>query len=363
MNQRNLLLMLLGCMALLGGCGSDKGSVAEAKPDQGRPATPVTTFAAEQSPVEVLESSVGRLEAVAAPAINAEVAGRVAAVRADEGDWVAQGTALAELDTTDFDLNLAASKTEVKRLQALLANQQSTVERYRKLRREGTISVDALDSAESQLKALREQLAAARTQQKLAEHNLTKTRIVAHVSGRVEERAISAGDFVGVGTPMFRIADPAKLRVVLPFPESAVGRVRPGLELRLQAAHSNHTVVAEIDAVRPLVQSASNALHAIAYIDNPGDWKPGASVSGTVVLARRGQAVVVPSISVVRRPAGTVVYVVEDGKARQRVVVTGVRIGDRMEIREGIGAGEPVIVDGAGFLTDGTAVRAKDQSS
>ena len=64
----------------------------------------------------------------------------------------------------------------------------------------------------------------------------------------------------------------------------------------------------------------------------------------------------VPEQSVVLRPAGKVVYSIENGIARQRVVETGMRQDGMQQITKGLNAGETVAADGAGFLTDGAAV-------
>jgi hypothetical protein len=75
-------------------------------------------------------------------------------------------------------------------------------------------------------------------------------------------------------------------------------------------------------------------------------------VNGAIVIGERPNAVTVPEQSVVLRPAGEVVYVLNAGKAEQRVVQTGLRQGGLVEIQSGVKAGETVIVDGASFLTD-----------
>ena len=77
------------------------------------------------------------------------------------------------------------------------------------------------------------------------------------------------------------------------------------------------------------------------------------------MIEEHPDAVVVPETSVVLRPAGTVVYVVENNTASQRVVTTGVRQNGGVEILGGLKAGETVAVDGAGFLTDKAAVTVK----
>jgi multidrug efflux pump subunit AcrA (membrane-fusion protein) len=78
-----------------------------------------------------------------------------------------------------------------------------------------------------------------------------------------------------------------------------------------------------------------------------------------VVVDARARSVTVPPESIVRRPAGTVVYVAEAGTARQRVVQLGVQTEAWVEILEGLEAGETVVTSGAGFLTDGTAIDAE----
>jgi RND family efflux transporter MFP subunit len=115
-------------------------------------------------------------------------------------------------------------------------------------------------------------------------------------------------------------------------------------------------VASTITEVRPSVNPANRSITVIVDFDNPGSWRPGASVRADVVLAVRPDAVTVPQVAIVRRPVGDVVYVIRDGKAEERPVKRGLRSGARVEILEGLAAGEVVAVDGAGFLTQGAGV-------
>jgi hypothetical protein len=112
--------------------------------------------------------------------------------------------------------------------------------------------------------------------------------------------------------------------------------------------------------VRQLVGSTNRAFDVVVEVKNPGGWKPGASVNGAVVIEEHEQAVAVPEVSVVLRPAGKVVYVIENGKAVQHIVTTGVTQNGLVEILQGLKAGEKIAVDGAGFLTDQAAVAVKE---
>ena len=108
-----------------------------------------------------------------------------------------------------------------------------------------------------------------------------------------------------------------------------------------------------------MVGTSNRAFEAIVEVQNPGDWKPGASVNASVVVAEHPNAVVVPEPSLVLRPVGKVVYVIRNGKAVQRIVTIGERSGGNVEITSGLAAGETVAVDGAGFLTDKTDVKVQ----
>jgi RND family efflux transporter MFP subunit len=139
--------------------------------------------------------------------------------------------------------------------------------------------------------------------------------------------------------------------------------IKTGQRVQLTTPTSpGKTIEGKISEIRSVIGSANRAFEAIVEVSNPGDWRPGASVNGAVVVAEHPGAAVVSEISVVQRPAGMVVYVVKDGKAAQRIVQVGERRDGVAEIVSGVTAGEVVAMDGAGFLTDNADVAIKDKS-
>ena len=349
------LLALALCLALPG-CAKKP----EEQKKSGPPAAIISVAPAQARAMQVLEQSVGEADSHAAPMVAAEVAGRITRVFVEAGDAVKAGQALAQIEPLDFANNRQTAQAEVKRLEALVDNQRKLTERYRNLVAKNFISPTKMEETESQLVALKEQLEGARAQRGNAESNLARTRIAAPIAGRVDSRLIAAGDYVKVGSPLFQLATVEKLRVRLPFPETVAARIRPGLPVSLTTPTApGKAVQGKVQELRPMVGTSNRAFEAIIEIVNPGDWKPGASVNGAVVIEEHAQAVAVPEVSVVLRPAGKVVYVVENGKAMQRIVATGVTQGGLVEILSGLAAGETVAVDGAGFLTDKAAVMVK----
>ena len=332
---------------------------AREAPSKGKPPTVVTVVQAQVQKLELVQEAVGQIESETAPFVAAEIAGRVVKLHADVGQRVRAGQVLAELDTQDQQISQAAAAAEVARVQALLDNQERLVERYRKLVAENFVSQTMLETNESQLAALRAQLAAAQSQQQAAARGLSKARVTAPVAGRIESRAIALGDYVTVGKPLFQIATTDALRVHLPFPETVAAQLKPGLPVRLRTPAADVAVTGRIRELRPMINNESRAVDVIVDVPNTGQWRPGASVNAAVVVGTRPEALLVPELSLVQRPAGEVVYVVQDGKARQRKVQVGQRQGGMAEILAGLRPGETVVVDGAAFLTDNTPVKVQ----
>jgi membrane fusion protein, multidrug efflux system len=343
-------------------CGCDR-QADSAKP-AARPGTLITVAQALQKDVEVIEETIGSVESPINPTVTAEVSGRVTQVLARAGASIRKGQLLAVIDPDDLKLSRDAARAEAGRIEALLSNQNKVVERNRQLVGEGFISKNVLDEAVAQQKALEEQLSAARSQLSMVRSNITKTRVLSPLDAQVERPIVSEGDYVSIGTPMFDIVSTRVLNVYLPFPETVAPRLRVGLPVRISSpATAGEPIEARIAEIKTMVGTSNRAVQAIVRLQNQPGWKPGSSVTGRVVLETRPGGIVVPEQSVVLRPAGKVVYVIDNGKAVQRIVTTGFKSGDMIEILSGLQAGETVALDGAGFLSDGAAVNVQAASS
>jgi RND family efflux transporter MFP subunit len=331
---------------------------AEARKGSTSRAVLISTTAAQVRTLEIYEEVVGSLENVMDPKISAEVAGRVTRVLGFTGKKVKRGELLAEIDPADFEIQSRGDVAEIKRLQALLANQERVVERQQKLVSQGFISQNALDDALAQRAVLREQLSAARARADSTGRSLGKTKVAAPIDGEIETQLIAQGDYVKVGDPLFALVGMQRMRAHLLFPESATNRIRPGLKVRLESpAAPGRSIESAIDEIRPTVSAGNRALDAIVRFDTDlGGFRGGGSVNARVVIEVKQDALMVPEQSVVLRPAGKVVYVVSNGRVAQRPVETGLKQDGLQEIVKGLAPGEVIATDGAGFLSDGAAV-------
>jgi membrane fusion protein (multidrug efflux system) len=325
---------------------------------KGPQAVLITATTVQPRALEIYEEVVGSLENVIDPTIGAEVAGRVTRVAGFTGKKVTKGEVLAEIDAVDFEIQSRGDKAEIGRLTSLLDQQQRVVERQQKLVSQGFISQNAVDDALAQRNALREQLVAARARAEATGRSMTKSKVVAPVDGEIETQVVAVGDYVKLGDPLFKLVGVQEMRAHLLLPESAATRIHTGLKVVLSSpAAPERLIEARIDEIKPTVGANNRALDAIVKFRGDGNlFRGGGTVNARIVTRSLEGALMVPEQSVVLRPAGKVVYAVQEGIARQRVVETGLRQGGFQEITKGLAAGETIAADGAGFLTDGAAV-------
>ena len=345
--QNNLGIASLTLLLALSACSKPEDSAKK-----GPTPTLISTAVAQGAALEIREQTVGTLEGFIDPTIAAEVAARVVQISATPGRAVKKGELLAVLDVTDYSLQQREAQAEVSRIETLLDNQKRLVERNQALVEKNFISKTALDEVTTQESALREQLDGARARLASISHTGSKAHVVAPVDGIIEKQIVSVGDYVKVGDPLLQIISRQRLRAHLPFPEGVAARIRPGLTVRMTTPTAAGEVTTTIRELKPMVGANNRAVDITAdIVDQPG-WQPGASVDAVVVLDVKPTAIMVPEQSIVLRPAGEVVYVIDGDTARQRMVKTGLRQDGQVEVTEGLSAGEVVAVDGAAFLTD-----------
>jgi RND family efflux transporter MFP subunit len=174
----------------------------------------------------------------------------------------------------------------------------------------------------------------------------------------ITESAVGSSTSLSVAQAL----DPNSVRrgtvtIRLPFPEHVARRLRIGQGVRLTSFDAAaKTATARVKEIRPALNSSTQTMEVIAELPAGQEWYSIGSVRGEVVLAVRRGAIVVPETAVVLRPAGSVVYVPEGDLVKERAVQTGQLRDGEIEILAGLKAGETVVVDGAGLLSEGARI-------
>ncbi|MBF0220305.1 MAG: efflux RND transporter periplasmic adaptor subunit [Gammaproteobacteria bacterium] len=317
----------------------------------------VTVVTANRATLRTTTTIRGEIESGQTPQVAAKIAGEVESLLVDEGAIVKTGDLLATLDSEPFAIALSKVEADIDRLAVVLKNQQRNLERVRQQKAQDLTAEDKLDDAETAVKLTRAELVSAAVRQREARYQLTHTRILSPINGRVQQRMISLGDFVTVGKPLLQLIDDALLRARLYLPASLQNSVKIGSELRLQQAGDQ--VTARVTHIRPMLQNQTRSLQLIASLSNQAAWRAGSAVTATLLLTEHPEVVTVPLQTVVLRPVGPVVYEVKEGVAYARPVVTGIRDQGLVEIISGLDAGAVVVDEGASFLSDRSRVEIR----
>jgi membrane fusion protein (multidrug efflux system) len=324
----------------------DKGGSAAgaATAGPGR-ATPVEVIVVRPVNVQEELQAVGSMRSNESVVLRPEVAGRIATIGFRDGQAVRKGQLLIGLDAS-------LNEAEVAQYQAEYDLALSNLKRSEDLARQKFISSSARETAASNA-----QVAEARL--KLAQVRLSKMRIVAPFDGVVGIRGVSLGDYVKDGTDLVNVEDVRNLKVDFRLPERNLAQVKVGQGIEVVAdALPDERWQGEIEAINPRIEPNGRSLELRARVDNArGSLRPGMFARVRVIVGQRSNALIVPEESIVPQGGQFFVYKVVDGTARRVPVKLGVRRDARVEILEGIAAGDQVVTAGMRLSRDGQPVQ------
>jgi membrane fusion protein (multidrug efflux system) len=312
---------------------------AKDKPKEKEPAT-VAVAPVEVGTIASYVTATANLVAEDEVKVVAEAEGRVTRLLVEEGDAVGKGQTLVQIDTADAAL-------AVERAGLALRNAQITRERTEKMAAERLISAQDLDKVRYEHAAAAQALAEAR-------HRLRKTTVAAPFAGRITVRRVQPGQSVKVGDELFTLADFEPLVARIFLPEREVLDLTVGQPVRMALrAREDTRFQGRIRQISPVVDTASGTVKVtIEAVQPPPSVRPGAFVTVDVVRETRAQALIVPRTAVVRELHETYVFVADGKVARKRPVEVGLEEGLRLQITNGLVAGEQVVTSGHGALKD-----------
>lgn len=314
-------------------------------------ATQVVAVKAERSAVADTLPLVGTIRANESVDIKSQVGGIVEKIHFEEGQRVAEGAPLIDIDANKLAASLAQSEANCR-----LA--QSKFELARDLSQTRAVSLHELDEARATFDASSANVDLYRQQMK-------DTRILAPFSGVVGARMISPGQVIAPQQMLTMIADLDPVKVEFNVPERFISRVAEGQKIELiVAAFPGEKFVGEVYFIAPQLDSTNRAGLVKAKVAN-SDWrlKPGMFASLDLTLKIRDEAVVIPEAALMPQGDRVMVYVVDEQMTAQlRPVKPGLRQAGRVEIVEGIKEGETVVVEGWQKARPGGKVRLAPSS-
>lgn len=338
-----LLMASSGC-GKKGGPGGGPGGMA----------VHVVGFAVAREPIEERVSLVGSLMANESVQIQSEIDGSIDEIAFDEGQPVTKGHVLARIDQKKLQAGMAE-------VEARLQLAESTLQRYTALAESRAVSQQEVDQAASTFEANRASI-------DLMKAQLEDATIIAPFDGIVGERRISLGQFVSKGTLITSLIDPDPMKAEFHMPERYVSQVATGQRVDMTvAAYPDETFSGEVYFVGPEVDASTRTVLVKALVPNAdGKLRSGMFANLSLIMQVRKHALVIPETALIIQGQTTTVFVVDEQNTVQpRQVKPGVRLAGRVEVLEGLRAGDTVVIEGTQKLGPGAkvVVRFEDPSA
>jgi RND family efflux transporter MFP subunit len=205
----------------------------------------------------------------------------------------------------------------------------------------------------------RTNVANAEAQLSLARKSLSYANIPAPIDGFVTERTADLGEYVSPQQKVATIVRTNPLRIRIDIPEQSIQEVRVGQSVSVTtSAWPDRNFSGRVARIAPNVSATSRTLTVEAEIENSsGALKPGQFGTVRILQERAEPAILVPARAIVTEAGVSRLYVIKDGHAEQRVVQTGQKEGDLIEIKSGVAADEQVATGNVEQLSDGIAVK------
>lgn len=284
---------------------------------------------------------VGTVRARVQATIEAKVVGRVARMAVAPGAIVKAGDVLVELDAAEM-------QARVEQARAVLQQADRDLERMSALLKSEAVTRAEFDTVESRQRI-------ARASWTEAETLLGYVRVLAPFGGQVTRKLAEVGDLAAPGRPLLELEDSQSLRFEADVPMALLARVRLGDRLPVVLESGGAPIEGVVGEIEPTAHAATRTFRV--KLDLPQGTEARAGHFGRMsVPTAESPMLAVPTNALLVRGQMELVFVVAEGRAQLRLVKTGKRVGDRVEILSGIDRGERVVVDGAAALADGQPV-------
>jgi hypothetical protein len=332
------------------------------------PPVTVSTVKAESKDLALNLRASGTVFPLASVDIKSQINSVVTKMHINGGQFVRAGDPLFTLDARADEANLSKVRAQYAKDQALLSDAQRQLKRAQELLAQNFVAKSAVDTAQALVDSAAATLLADQAAIEAAKVAVSYNHITSPLSGRAGALSVSNGTaLLANASPIVTITQLDPIAVTFNLPQrnlaDAIAALKDGgAKVTATLADGGGSFQGRLYFVDNAVDPTSGTVRARALFDNKANklW-PGAYVEISQTINTLKDAVVVPQVALIQSARGTIVYVVEDGKALLRPVKqVGGQSGEAAIT--GIAAGDSVVVDGKQNVRPGSQVveRAKE---
>jgi membrane fusion protein (multidrug efflux system) len=334
----------------------------------------VATVIVHPQPTSFPEDFVAETEAINAVEIRPRVGGELVQRVPNEGERVKNGELLFVIDREPYIAALAQAKAGLAQSEAALAQSQRDLERAESLSKLDAVSLQELDAAVAKNKANLASIEAGKGAVRAAELNLGFTTIVSPIDGVVGRAQLRQGGMVTANSTLlttvyetdrmyvnFSISERRMLTLQRDLGRAASQDATTPPPFRVFLADGSlYPQIPKLNFIDPAVDTRTGTLAIRLEVDNPQHLLHAGQFARVQVSQQVDpNAIVLPQRAILDQQGQNYVWIVDaEGKAQQREVHMGLRLGGDWQVQQGLKAGEVVIVDGVQRLKPGTPVKA-----
>ena len=354
---QNFIALLIA--VTLGACGEKPGLP---------PVAPwVVTQKAVRGDARAQVTFAGEVRARSESALGFRVGGKITERLVDVGAAIRPGMPLARLDARDFQLNAAASRSQMAAAQADVVQAQADYARYNDLYQKKFVSAAEIDKRKATLEVAQARLAQAQAQLTVADNQGSYAVLTADRAGVITTIDAEVGQVVAAGQSVMRLARDGEKEILIAAPENRLPEIQSAqkIEVTLWAAPDKR-YLGKVREVSPGADAVTRTYAVrIAVADADASMRLGMTANVLLQRAATADAVVLPLTALFQQGAGTALWIVD--AASQTVKLTPVKVGvfreDTMTIVSGVKTGDTVVTAGVHKLTAGQKVRVSSETA
>lgn len=344
----SITLLSLALLGLIGYRITKNSAESEKNDKKGdkKPPLGVTAIVVSSKDFSNTISLSGSIEANENVEIRSEVSGIVEKISFSEGTQVSKGQVLLKVNDIELRAQLSQAITKQK-----LASENER--RAKLLLQKEAISQEEYDIASAEFRSLK-------AQTQLIQAQIAKTTIRAPFSGKIGLRNISPGTYVTPTTIITKLVSSSQVKISFSIPEKYASEIENNASIQFTIPNNPQKFTAKIYAIEPEIETATRTLKIRALADNSnGKLLPGTFATIELSLKNIKDAIVIPTEAVVPIQNGKVVYIANNGKAKEVKIQTLARTDKDVVVTEGIKSGDTLLTSGVMSLKDEADIKVK----
>jgi len=336
------IVILLGVIKMLFLSGSADDHKKKGGKD--KKVQPVTIYVVKPETLENKISSAGTVASDMEAQLKPEISGRVVKISFSEGKAVRKGQLLVKLNDADLQAQFRKLKIQLK----LWADKE---QRTKKLLQINGVSQEEYDNVYSQLETLK-------ADADLLQAQIDKTEIRAPFDGIVGLKSVDEGQYISPTVVVASIQKINPVKIDFAVPEQYASLINKNSTVTFMIKGNEEKHPAAIYAIEPKIDPGTRSLLIRAKCANPkGTIYPGSFAEVELNMDKTKNALMIPTEALIPILKGQKVFLYKSGKAKEMKVKSGIRTSDRIQIVEGIVAGDTVITTGIMEISEGSAVK------